>query len=308
MSDEQVRRGLTYDHENFISRELQVLVGEIRSPRPVATDIEEVPSARAAKARGSKRSAVAGAPALPGTSSGHEVLGSVVDHVSPFSLTTWGNLHTAAIVVATGLAVGLGYPPLIAWVAVASFLILLVQSWGSWTPTGQLGIANLVTTLRLVLTCALLVGSTRLPDAILVVTALSILILDGIDGWLARRFGAASEFGARYDVEADALFVIALAVILLSRGAAGPWVLIAGLWRYFYILIRLVLPSPIEAPRTLFGRVSYVVMLVSFILAVIVPPAWSARLALLGTLGVSVSFVRSFWQCYFPSRAKLGSQ
>lgn len=220
-----------------------------------------------------------------------------------FSMQTWGNLHTVAIVVTTGLCVGFRDPALLAWVAASSFLILIVQTRGHWTPHGQIGVANLVTTLRLSMTLALLVGHGRLLDGAVALTALSILILDGVDGYLARRLGVASEFGARYDVESDSLFVIALSVILLARAAAGPWVLIAGLWRYFYILARLVVPSPVEAPRTLFGRVSYVLMLVFFILALLLPPAWSTALAALGTLGVSISFIRSFWLCYFPERA-----
>lgn len=217
-----------------------------------------------------------------------------------FSMTTWGNVHTSAVVAATGLSVGFGDPALLAWVAAASFLVLVIQTRGTWTPDGQLGLANFVTTLRLSMTFGLLVGHSRFADLAVALTALCILVLDGVDGYLARRFGAASAFGARYDVEADALFVIALSLVLFARGAAGPWVLIAGLWRYFYILVRLVVPSPAEAPRTLFGRLSYVLMLVSFILALLLPPAWSAILAAVGTFGVSVSFIRSFWLCYFP--------
>ena len=231
------------------------------------------------------------------------MLGLAHERRRAFSMTTWGNHHTLAVVVATGLCVAFRNPAVLAWVAAASFLILVVRTRGDWTPHGRLGLANLVTTLRLSMTLALLVGHTRLPDGVVAAAALSILILDGVDGYLARRLGVASDFGARYDVEADALFVIALSVILLARGAAGPWVLIAGLWRYFYILGRIVVPSPAEAPRTLFGRVTYVLMLVSFILALLLPPAWSAGLAAVGTLGVSVSFVRSFWLCYFPDPA-----
>ncbi len=230
------------------------------------------------------------------------MLGFADERMRSFSLTSWGNAHTVAVVLATGLAVGFGYPALLAWVAGGSCLILLVQTRGTWTPHGQLGVANLVTTLRLVMTFGLLFAYRDLPDAVLCSAALSILILDGVDGWLARRYGASSDFGARYDVEADALFVIALSLILLARGAAGPWVLIAGLWRYFYILARLVVPSPIEAPRTLFGRVSYVLMLICFILALWLPPSWSAPVAAIGTIALSISFLRSFWQAYFPVR------
>jgi len=215
-------------------------------------------------------------------------------------MVSWGSVHTLIVVVATGFSVIFGVPALLACAAAASFSILVIKTRGSWTPDGHLGLANMVTTLRLSMTLALLMGHSHLADAAIALAALSILVLDGVDGYLARRYAAASDFGARYDVEADALFVLALSVILVARDAAGPWVLVAGLWRYFYILVGLVVPRPAEAPRTLFGRVSYVLMLVSFILALLVPAPWSGRLALLGTCGVSISFVRSFWLCYFP--------
>jgi phosphatidylglycerophosphate synthase len=231
------------------------------------------------------------------------VLGLADERMPAFSLKIWGNLHALAIVAATGLAVALGHPALLAWVGGCSFLVLVIQTRGNWAPRGRLGVANVVTTLRLLMTFALLLGYAHLADGAVCMAALSILILDGVDGWLARRYDTASDFGARYDVEADSLFVIALTVILLARGAAGPWVLVAGLWRYFYILVRIILPSPAEAPRTLFGRVSYVFMLISFMLALLLPAAWSTGLAAIGTLGVSISFLRSFWLCYFPERA-----
>jgi hypothetical protein len=75
---------------------------------------------------------------------------------------------------------------------------------------GGFGIANQVTLLRAGLVCliggALLAGPLLLgwSLAALVATALS---LDAVDGWLARHFGMASRFGARFDLEVDALLL-----------------------------------------------------------------------------------------------------
>jgi multidrug efflux pump subunit AcrA (membrane-fusion protein) len=38
-------------------------------------------------------------------------------------------------------------------------------------------------------------------------------MLDGVDGWLARRHEIASRFGARFDMEVDALLILALSVL-----------------------------------------------------------------------------------------------
>jgi phosphatidylglycerophosphate synthase len=217
------------------------------------------------------------------------------------SLELWSNVHTLAVMLATALAFGFGQPAVLAAFAGISFAVLLLHGRRHWTPRGRFGLANAATTVRLLLTFALLIAHERLPQLALALGALCILSLDAIDGWLARRLGEASEFGARYDLEADALLVLSLGLLLHARGLAGAWVLIAGLWRYVYILARLVFPRPVEAPRTLFNRLTYTLMLAAFSVAWLVPKAWSVGLASLGTLGISVSFLRSFWFCYGPA-------
>jgi phosphatidylglycerophosphate synthase len=103
------------------------------------------------------------------------------------------------------------------------------------------GLANQVTLLRAGLVClvggALLAGGSAAVMgwslAALVAAALS---LDAVDGWLARRFGFASDFGARFDLEIDALLILILAVLVWQTGRVGPWVLAIGLLRYAFVL------------------------------------------------------------------------
>jgi phosphatidylglycerophosphate synthase len=56
--------------------------------------------------------------------------------------------------------------------------------------------------------------------------------LDGVDGALARRRQMASPFGARFDMEVDALLVLVLAVLVWRFDKAGAWVLACGAMRY----------------------------------------------------------------------------
>ena len=61
-------------------------------------------------------------------------------------------------------------------------------------------------------------------------------MLDGVDGWLARRSRMASAFGARFDVETDALFVMAMSILVWQHGKAGAWVLLGGMMRYVFVM------------------------------------------------------------------------
>jgi len=118
-------------------------------------------------------------------------------------------------------------------------------------PFETFGVANWVTTFRAVLVAliAACVGEPRgLPvAAIASVGGVTAAALDGLDGWLARRTGTMSEFGARYDMEIDALLILVLALLAWLHAQAGWWILLAGLMRYGFIVAGLV-RSWINAP------------------------------------------------------------
>jgi hypothetical protein len=102
----------------------------------------------------------------------------------------------------------------------------------------RMGAANQVTIVRgaLVALLAALLGEhiSRAIATVVVVVASAAMLLDGVDGWLARRSGTASAFGARLDMETDALFVAVLALLVWQFGKAGSWVLLSGLMRYLF--------------------------------------------------------------------------
>jgi len=98
--------------------------------------------------------------------------------------------------------------------------------------------ADLVTTARLVLVGAVAVLVARavvapVPLALLVSLASVALVLDAVDGVVARRT-VCTRFGARYDMEVDALLVLALSVHV-ARTVAW-WVILIGLARYLLLV------------------------------------------------------------------------
>jgi phosphatidylglycerophosphate synthase len=68
-----------------------------------------------------------------------------------------------------------------------------------------------------------------------VAVSVAVTLLDGVDGWLARRAGIASRFGARFDMEIDALLILALSVLAWRHDKAGAWVVVSGLLRYAFV-------------------------------------------------------------------------
>lgn len=106
-------------------------------------------------------------------------------------------------------------------------------------PHERFGAANAVTTVRAALT-AMVAGGLGEPPSddlsmMMAVLGMVAVSLDGVDGWLARRTGLASAFGARFDMEIDALLILALCTVAWRHGKAGPWVFTSGLLRYGFV-------------------------------------------------------------------------
>ena len=108
-----------------------------------------------------------------------------------------------------------------------------------------LGPADRVTLVRTLLVggvTALVVDAFTGPPALAVLVGLAAvaLVLDGVDGWVARRTGTASAFGARFDMEVDAYLILVLSVHVARE--LGPWVLALGAARYLFVAAGWVLP------------------------------------------------------------------
>lgn len=67
----------------------------------------------------------------------------------------------------------------------------------------------------------------------LVLLTVPALLLDGVDGRVARRQGSASEEGARLDMEVDAALLLVLSVP--AAMVVGPWALAIGAMRYLFV-------------------------------------------------------------------------
>ncbi|WP_410641158.1 CDP-alcohol phosphatidyltransferase family protein [Amycolatopsis sp. lyj-346] len=150
------------------------------------------------------------------------------------------DLLLRAVVPAPVLAAGVftgGFTPL-AWATgvVYALALVLLTEWGlRRSGRGAFGPADWITFARALLVgcAAALIAEGDFSLGWLVALVGVALLLDGLDGQVARRTGTASEFGARFDMEVDA-FLILLLCIQVSR-TLGLWVLAIGLMRYAFV-------------------------------------------------------------------------
>jgi len=73
----------------------------------------------------------------------------------------------------------------------------------------------------------------REPVAVLVAIGIVALVLDALDGGVARRTGTVSGLGARFDMEVDAFLILVLSVYVAR--SLGAWVLAIGAMRYAFV-------------------------------------------------------------------------
>jgi phosphatidylglycerophosphate synthase len=145
-----------------------------------------------------------------------------VDRVSPLSAAGWaaGLLY---LVVSNGLlARGLHRR------ASSTF------GWANGVTAGRSTLVGLVTAL-----VATSIGSAVSVPLVILLGSIA-LILDAVDGWVARRTRSESELGARFDMEVDAFLLLVLSVFVAP--SLGWWVLAIGLLRYAFVVAGWLVP------------------------------------------------------------------
>ena len=108
-----------------------------------------------------------------------------------------------------------------------------------------IGPANSVTLARacLVNSVAALVTDAFIRPAhvpAIVTLAVVALVLDGVDGRVARKSGTVSDLGARFDMEVDAWLILVLSVYDVRT--VGAWVLVIGAARYLLLVATWFIP------------------------------------------------------------------
>jgi len=215
----------------------------------------------------------------------------------------WTRAHALLLLGLCLVAYAVEQPLPLAVGALLSFAGFCARYPGVWR--SRRAVPNAITLLRLLLSCVMItiLHGQRVPAAVALVTAWA---MDGIDGLLARRLAAESEFGAHLDAEVDAFLVLAAGAELWLSGQLGAWVMIGGVLRYVYVLCLALFPSRAgPVPRSRFARYAFGVVVLGLAFALVLPKPFDVVAAALGTAWLGVSFLRSFWWLYGKAAASV---
>src|SRR5439155_13116113 len=122
--------------------------------------------------------------------------------------------------------------PLKALILFSGMMALAIGFLDAHHPFARYGVANQITTVRAALVALMgsLIGEETTPIVGMgaAITGAVTILLDGVDGWVARRTEMQSRFGARYDMEIHPLLILVLAALAWKLEKAGAWVLLSG--------------------------------------------------------------------------------
>jgi len=169
------------------------------------------------------------------------------------------------------------------------------KSLAKMNPPG--GYANWVTGFRLVL---ILIGSFLFgivsTNTILAIM-LTAVLLDVVDGFLARKFDHASNFGSYFDMEVDAYFVLLMCFYYFQYEDIGWWILFPGVLRYLYKVVVTLIPKPtFKEKKQKYASIIAGIFFVLLIVCLISPSEIRNILLLIGSFLIVVSFGISFVQ------------
>lgn len=225
----------------------------------------------------------------------------------PVAAFLTGAVFWAVCVCALSLALT-GGAVAVSLVSVAAFAAICLVAGAGFRkhyPHDRLGLCNIITQARAALIAVLVLplgGFLSWP--VVLGVALVALALDGVDGWAARRAGLRSDFGARFDMEVDAVLSGLLALGLIVSGAVTAPLLIAGVLslgftRYAYVALAEVAPVFKRPLPDSFFRKAVCVLQIATLIVLWVPAAQDhARLLVaLACALLFVSFGRDMrWQ------------
>jgi phosphatidylglycerophosphate synthase len=219
-------------------------------------------------------------------------------------LTSWTNYHCLISFVALGISLSLNTTIIFLFVSLLSMMLLVSLNFSLFLTklgcnSAQSSIANWVTLSRFLIVFLALIYHNSLSTWLFFCLVASVVILDVVDGFLARKYQAESEFGQVFDMESDAFFVTCMGIYFHKTTDVGVILLLPGALRYIFTLVVWFGPqlNLIEKKReyaAILAGVNFVCLAVG---VVTVGVAQSFILGL-SVLVVTFSFSISFFEYY----------
>jgi phosphatidylglycerophosphate synthase len=193
-------------------------------------------------------------------------------------------LHAGIMLAAFAITIATGRIEWLLGAGIIAFTIMFVLRRKEYQQNGFLGgPANWITLARLVTLISATYFIGQQASMLYGVVILAIIIADGFDGYVARKYKLATRFGADFDMETDALLSCVLSLIAYWHFDVSLLVPAAGILRYaFVILLRATGLFRYDPPKMPGVRLIAVLFFISLITPYFIDPpfsGWSMEIA-----------------------------
>jgi phosphatidylglycerophosphate synthase len=212
------------------------------------------------------------------------------------TVKAWVNTHAVVMLVATAAVFVVESTIPVATAALLSFGYLLARhKRAMWSPAIIGRYAHQLTLLRFLLLCYATWHIADIDFLWLLTIFIANVLLDVVDGYIARRLDQATYFGMVFDREVDGIYVLAACLYFHVAAGTGAWILVPGVLPYAYRLVAWTMGNPAisgkKQPLAAFlAGVNFVLILI----AVVVPGDARLAVLVLSTVLVTLSFLVSF--------------
>lgn len=155
--------------------------------------------------------------------------------------------------------------------------------------------ANQLTFFRFIFTTTVALFFLHCSDIVLFFLFGFPIFLDGVDGFLARKFEQESSLGALLDKTTDAYFVLILSMVLVLYYEVPFWFLLVGWLHYGYeLLLEILNWSHLKIPKNPIGKSAAVVLFIGLLSPFLLSRTWFLPIIYLVSCLTTLSFAWSF--------------
>lgn len=162
--------------------------------------------------------------------------------------------------------------------------------------------ANQITALRFLLATAAALLTNLIDTRLSFFLFGTAIAMDGLDGYLARKFNQASDLGSLFDMTTDAYLVLILSFLLVKYYEVPYLILGIGYLHYGYTLLLYTLNwQQLVIPKNPIGKYVAAFLFISLLSPFILPSSFYLPILYGSSSLTASSFILSFWYKYKAS-------
>ncbi|MFT6443387.1 MAG: phosphatidylglycerophosphate synthase [Salibacteraceae bacterium] len=212
-------------------------------------------------------------------------------------ILNWNKVHACMMLIACLISMYASDTFILSVVSLTSFGIYVYMFRSELSKYSLFaGYPNLITLLRIVLLVFICIFWRQLGTLVVFSMFLSNILLDWLDGFVARKLGLTSDFGLYLDMETDAFLVSVISLIIWMSNDFHWVILFSGFLRYPYaVLLLFINKGNKKEPKRFYASFVTGFFYVSLLMAFLSRSTFAEYTLYISSILIIISFSRSLY-------------